>query len=479
MYGLGNALTRFCGLLVFPIYTRILSYEEFAAQDLALSFSVFLIILAGLGLDTAFARLFNERDGQGRTDLATTWGILTLLCSLPIILLAFVFQEQILALARIDVAHAGTLFSVIIIASCALLMLRQLTMTLRLQRKPVRFAVVSLSTAITQVVFALLFVAVFNWGIVGVGLATMVSSLTGLVVGVCATGWIWNGSFRGSDAKAIVAYGLPFLPAALSVWGLDSLNRFILQNVTDPTETAIYGVGIRVSSLVAVFLFGFQMSWHPFAYRLMREPNVPAQPFISAANWLWFLGGSTVAVIGIFSAEATSILASESYDDSRHVVFWMGFAALLWTFFHIASSGYQYAKKTKHNIYSVVIGLLVVLMGSPFAAKLWGATGVSVMSFLGYWVTVLIAAWRANKYWKIDFRWGRIFCWQVFLLAICLGSNLEFIGSTALVLAIKSVVAGTVVIIGYHFILDNAEQKLFLQRLRFASEFLWRRFGKS
>lgn len=477
VYGIGNALSRFCALLIFPIYAKLLTKAEFAQQDLVLATAAMTALIAGLGIENGYARLFFDDDAE-RANLATTWGVFSVLTTIPLIICALVFRDSI-ALWLIKDQSASELLLWGFLAVIFQLLQRQSVLTIRLRRQAKRFVVVSILGALSQLLLAVWFVRYLNWGGVGVLRSYAGASLITFLISVVASGWIWRGRFSWAALREMLVIGLPLLPAAAATWGLDSLNRFILQHVSGPDETAIYGVGVKTVALLGIVFFGFQMAWGPFAFSLMKDPKHASEVYAEVARWLWLIGGLAVFTLSLFSKEIILLLTKEEYLPAAELVPMLGMAALLWSLFYIVSVGFQYAKKTHHQMVAMFLGLLGLALVGWLTIGNLGAIGAAAGTLVGYLIAIIYGSKASSRYLAVDYPWSRMILWAgtVFLLSYLLSGFLPHSSSLALssqnvVPLIVKVVSSLILMSGGFWLLIEAPVRLRLFLI------LKERFGK-
>lgn len=415
IYGIGSALNRFCALLIFPIYAKSFTLEEFAQQDLVFTTAIVVSLLAGLGMESGYSRLYFDPE-KDRSDLATTWGIFALVTSIPLLFVCVFFQDWLAALILKNENAAPVLFWGLLGAAFQMLA-KQPYLTLRFNQQPYRFVIVSLFGALSQLIFAVWFVKYLHWGSVGVLRAYAIAGLATLIAGVIASGWIWRGKFCKSFLKEMLAFGLPLLPAAFAAWAFNSLSRYLLMDISGPDETAIYGVAFRIAALLGLLFFGFQMSWTPFAFSWMKKDvKKAATLYADVANWLWLIGGSAVLFISLFSKELIFLLTKEEYLPAFQTIPFLAISALIWAFMYIICLGYQYAKKSYYQLYSMLLGLLFMVILIFLLAPKLGAHAAGIGTLLAYLVAVYFSYRASEKFLKIPYRWKQLLSWAAAIL---------------------------------------------------------------
>src|SRR5690554_6724729 len=79
IYGLGNVLTKFSGLLLIMLYMKFISATEFGAVALFETIFQFILLLSGLGVKGGFNRWYHDMsDGDDKKALFLQAGVLIL-----------------------------------------------------------------------------------------------------------------------------------------------------------------------------------------------------------------------------------------------------------------------------------------------------------------------------------------------------------------------------------------------------------------
>ena len=105
-YGLGNILTRFITFLLLPLFTNLLTPEEYGLATLVFVFLGFMNIIYHYGIDSAFLRSFGEaKDKESKRRLFSTAIWLSLGTGFTFSLLIYTFSGSISAILLKDTQY--------------------------------------------------------------------------------------------------------------------------------------------------------------------------------------------------------------------------------------------------------------------------------------------------------------------------------------------------------------------------------------
>ncbi|HEX2981040.1 MAG TPA: oligosaccharide flippase family protein, partial [Anaerolineaceae bacterium] len=279
LYGLGMALQHFAGFLLFPIYTRVLGKSDVGAQDLLMTTVTITVAILGLGMDAAVGRFyFDAKTPSEQRTVVSTWFVFILLTSLPVTALMIAFAEPISQLLYRNEELAGPL-RVALLALPFKLLASCFTLDLRLTFRARQFSWVTGAGTIGQVIGALVFLFWLRMGLTGVFLGILLGTLFQMSAAILLSwrhfrwmlspGWLWP----------MLGYGVQLVPVTVSVWLLNSSNRFFLLDSASLNEIALLGAATKIAALITFLITAFQISWGPFSYSLMHQRQQASETY--------------------------------------------------------------------------------------------------------------------------------------------------------------------------------------------------------
>jgi len=242
-YGIGVFGRQIIIFLTLPLFTKYMSQDEYGAVSLITVFYVFLNTFTNSGLPAATFRLYKDtNDPQVRKSTIGASQILFFLFAFVVALgiIAFAMPLSELLLNNPDYARALQIVAVLLIFDT---MFNFGQILLRIQMRPLVSSLQSLFLLIGQTALALLFVRVYDFGVTGYYLGY----LCGAILGLFSITWfvrkmlVFRIPLR--RMKNILIYGVPLVPATLSITALRLASRYLVGSLAGLDQVAIYDIG--------------------------------------------------------------------------------------------------------------------------------------------------------------------------------------------------------------------------------------------
>lgn len=406
VYTAGTLVTRGLGLLLLPLYTRVLSPAQFGVLELVITAGVLVNLVVPMETSQAMARLWNERPpGSARRALAGTGLTFALVAYAIFALLAWVFDAALVGAlndpaAEVAMVHAGAAF----IACNGLLLTLQ--GQFRSALRPRSFAFASVSYAALVLVGMGLFV-----GQDGVGVARVLwlqAAAAALVAAACLLSLrdevAWG--IDRSELGRMLDYSLPLVPAGLAMFATVNAHRFMLGWLGSLEQVGLFGLASRVASVATLVLIGVQTSLTPLIYAHHEDPVMPVK-LARLFEFFWSASLLVCLALNAFAAELMALVGRPAYAEAAGLLVWLAPAALLSQMYMFAP-GISLAKKSGHQLAltgaSATAGLALsaVLIPHFQAAGAAAATCVAAGLFLaGWW-------WIGQALYPLPVRAGRL-----------------------------------------------------------------------
>ena len=418
IYGLADAVGKGLSLLLFPIFTRVLTPTEYGAIEVIGTVISLVTSILILGLDSATSRYYYAADYKDRKGVVLGSSLLFsgVVYFAGVIPLILAYRWLTRTLLGGDEYHAAFLLAFVGLPFTLLAMLNM--NTLRRLLRPWWFAGLSLLSLSLTISFNLLLVWRLRWGVRGTYAATLIASATSAVVGLWVTRRDYRWQWDGQLIRSLLRFGVPLVPASLCLWGLALLDRLFLVRFTSLAEVGLYSTANRLSSALAFGVAAFQMAWAPFAFSISTQPD-SGKVYARTLSYYVAIGGLTVVGLGLFAREALWILTPASYHAAAVAVAPLAIGVLAYGAFSLVAIGVNLANKTKQVSITLAIATGLNLLLCVALIPRFGMMGAAIATALGWVaaaVTLGIASQRA--YW-IPYDWaiiGRI----VLLLLACL-----------------------------------------------------------
>lgn len=404
IYGLSGIISRMISIFLIPIYTRLFVPEDYGIINLINTTFFLLGILVVCALDTAAGRWFY--DSKEEADHKKTFG--TWIWTQFILSAAIAIIVILLSPFLVDTFFKGEAKPIYFILSAIGLVTTMLPNIIhnwyRVHRRPVATVIFSLSNTIVSIGLSVYFIIILRWHITGVFLAMVVSStLFSLIAIQQMKSWLSFKYFSKERLKKMLKYALPFIPAALSYWLLNSTDSYFLAYFKNNAEVGLFGIGASLAAGMGLFTGAFQQAWAPFAFSIMNDDNakeVYANVFLLYSYLMGFLAANLM----LFAPEVLQLLTAPAYHDSAWVAGILAYNLVIIGFTYIASLGISIAKVTAPYGYAMLFATIVTIVLDILLIPKFGKEGSAIATVAAQLLVPAFLFYKGQKIYPIPYK---------------------------------------------------------------------------
>lgn len=403
IYGLGGVLKKSIALLLIPLYTRVLSPDQYGILDTINAGIIFFSTFLNLGLATASSRFFfKSKDAVQRGKIL--FATLTIrLLSLGLIIPLMIFHRSMS-----DWFFGAETNSLLVLIALTIIPAQLLSNEqeniYRLKRNPRGYLLFSISKAVLGFFLGMLLVVYLKKGISGALLSGALSAFTVLSFSFIlytrkhycfelSTYWI----------KKIFFYGLPAISVGLATWVLTLSDRFFLLMFSNLESIGYYAIGNKFSEPLRIMNTAAQMSFGPLIVALYeRDISVNKLKTRELADNIWsiylYIAVFVATLLAIFGKEIISLVATESYTPGYLAMPWLVFSFVL-----MQSSlfvGYRLNLKEKRTPYFFLMASAAIfnLILNYLLIPAYGFVGAAIATWGAYLLNLLVFWFFAGQY---------------------------------------------------------------------------------
>lgn len=253
---IGKVCTQLITFFLLPLYTSILSTEEYGTVDLLSTLVSLLLPIVTFQVEQAvFRHLIDVRENEQEKKRIISTGIysVTIQCIIYLIIFfiisPFINNNYKYFLATNVIAY--------IFASLTQQIARGLG-------KNTHYAIGSFISAFTTIMFNILFLVVFKFGASGMLMANMIGQLSCALYNCIALKlykYISFKEFKKELLKKLWKYSVPLIPNAISWWVFNSSDRVIVSAILGIAQNGILSAAHKFPTVYITFYNIFNMSW--------------------------------------------------------------------------------------------------------------------------------------------------------------------------------------------------------------------------
>jgi O-antigen/teichoic acid export membrane protein len=452
-YTTSSVLSKLIAVALLPLYTRYLTPSDYGAAEVLVTTVIAASIIIRLGMTEAMMRFFYREDENPNRVVASGFFLLLTTATLSL-LIAFPFADEIsdLLLDKSD----PTLARIAVFGLWIYTMYDFCLTLFRLDERAKAYLVVTVSNVLVTIPLTVYLVVFRQEGAQGLLLGQYASGGAFLLALLVVQS---RRIFARPDPallKRMLRFGFPTMPAELSLYSLNFIDRLMLVRLASLADAGLYSLSVKFAQGVTVLVKGFQLAWPPLAYSI-RDDDEASRTY--AAVVTWFVAGCSlvVAALWLFAPWIVRLLAAPRFFASYEAVGLVSLGMMLFALYLVLVVVLGRTGRTEFSFPATIAGTAANVGLNLFLIPRFGIVGAGVALVCSYAITLVIMFVVTQRLFPVPYEWLRLL--QVLVLAGCAVAvgvaltPIEGIGS----FAIRSVllVAYPLALIGTGFLHDH------------------------
>ena len=364
IYGLASVIGKIAAVLLIPVYTSILTKEEYGAIALLTSCKGIIDIISNLNIHSGIARDYYE-EGIDRKRLVST-GFISILSLAFSILVFLLLTYKFWTGTVLGLNEKYYLAFVVMLCTIPSGSLQSYFAILKKKKKkPILYSIGTLLHLIIQVGISILGIVVLRKGIVSVFIATLAAELFSIFFYAYINREYISCQFDKSYLKKALLFSIPTLPAILAGWIDNSFGQIFIGKYISMENLGVYSLALQLSSVFSLVGIALNNVWSPYVYENYKKESFQLgikKIFSLFALLLIFIS----CTLSLFSNEFILLLSNRDYIEASKYVPILCVPMSFYLLFPFASSGISISRDTKYISISYMIGstlnLIVLFM---------------------------------------------------------------------------------------------------------------------
>lgn len=410
----GTLCTKIISFFLLPLYTGILSTEEFGIVDLLSTYIALGVPIITLQIEQAVFRYLldvREKSEKQKSVISTAFVFVILALSLLIISILFLF------FIKPDIPFKTLLLSNFVISVFASLFL-QITRGLGDNKA---YAFGSFLIAALTVILNVILITAFKLGakglLISMFLANLISTIY-LFVKQKLYKLISFKHFEKVQLKELLKYSVPLIPNAISWWMINASDRTIISFVLGIGANGIYSVANKFSSVYITLYNVFNIAWTESASLTIEDED--REVFFESIINKAFNGFSTLC-IGVISVMPFifNMFVNKSYSAAYQQIPILMLASLCNVVVGLISTVYVAKKLTKEVAKTSVLAAIINIGVNLVLVNKIGLYAASISTAAAYFTMMIFRYFDVQKYIKIRFN-NTVIIFTILLMAFVL-----------------------------------------------------------
>ena len=403
-YTAASILSKVIAVALLPLYTRYLTPEDYGAAEILFAAVVLVSIVVRFGLIEAILRFYYQDDEDPRAVVRSTFAGLFWLSTIgALVLLPFAgpISEALLDESAPELVR-------IAIGGLWVLTLWEYMLTLfRLDERARAFFLTTILNVVAAIALTVVLVVGLDEGARGLLLGSYATGAAFVVVLITLQ---WRRLSLRPDVpllRRLFRFGLPTMPAEVSLYLLNFVDRLIIVRSLGLAEAGLYSLAVKFAQAVNVLVRGFQLAWPPLAYSI-RDDDEARRVYATVVTL--FVAGCAFVVTGmwLFSRWIVRALAAPEFFDSYEAIGLVSTAVTLYALYLVLVVILGRTGRTEFN-FPAAIGALVANVGlNLLLVPPLGIAGAGLALVGSYLVVLGLMFVFTQRLFPVPYEWGRV-----------------------------------------------------------------------
>jgi O-antigen/teichoic acid export membrane protein len=410
-YQAGDILSKGVAVFTLPLYTRYVSASGYGYVETLLTAVILLSIVLRLGVGEAFIRFYYDDSDPARRDRIAAGAVAFAFVTTTVAALAGVVFSASLSRSLLGVRDP-VLFDFAMLGVWAFTNLEIAYALLRADERTGTYMRASLANVTMTITLTIILVVGDHDGARGLLAGNYIASSVVLI-------GLWWGERRrllaplrassrtpGLRLRAMVAFGLPTVPADASVYALQVIDRWYLLRSQSAAAAGLYALAAKLATVVFVAVRGFQYAWPPLAYSV-ADDAVAAQLYAVVTTYYVLATGIVVAGVALLGRWAVRLLLFHKFG-AHEALPWLALGWALYGLYLIFVVISGRARQTRRNLPAALAGLVVNVVALVVLVPALGISGAGIALVLAYAVMIGVIYALTRSLFTVGFEWGRL-----------------------------------------------------------------------
>jgi O-antigen/teichoic acid export membrane protein len=408
VYGISIAIGQILGFFLLPLYTRYLTTAGYGTLAILQTTLAVLLVIFAMGFSSSLFRSYYlyDDDRQRERVISTAFLFVTATSAL-LTLLLIALAGNFSTLFFHSGAYTTDFRLIFLTLFCNTGSMIGLS-ALRAREQPVRYMAIAVAQVVISVGLNIAFVAVLHRGIQGILEGNLITAafiyLVLLAIVIRRAGF----RFSTDELRRMLAFGLPLVPAGLSMWILTFADRYFLQFLSTPQELGLYSLGYSFGLVINVLVVSpLGLAFSPFMFSIAKEKNAN-EVYSRVFTYFTVVAMLTTLALSVLSKEVLTIMTTPAFHDAYKVIPLIALSYALFGGYTILTVGISLQGKTGPIAAFVLCAAALNCGLNYLLIPHHGMMGAAAATLISYAALTVSSSLLSQWYYPIKYDWGRI-----------------------------------------------------------------------
>lgn len=389
-YTLSNFLLKGMGFITTPIFTRLLTKQDFGDYSNFTAWLSILAILATVELRSSVVRArydYEDHFDEFLSSITVCGTAITAVFYVVVLLFQGFFSD----LLGMDMVYVHIMFLNVLI-SPALSILQAKHQILQRYKS---FVLVSLGSTLTSTFLSVFCVIHFEnklFGrIIGSTIPLLVVYLIAYILLLSRGRCLFNTEYW----KYAILYSAPLVPHLLANTLLGSSDRIMIKKMCGAEQTAVYSLAYTCGMIVATLFTSMNQAWEPWLFDRLHEKDYHTIRKVSRIYLLFFVCLVEGAIL--IAPELMALMGGKGYQEAVYVVppVMIGYGCKFTYTFYVNVEKYE--KKTAFISIGTLLAAGINIVLNYIFIPIFGYQAAAYTTLIGFLLLVILHYLMSRK----------------------------------------------------------------------------------
>ncbi|HEX6666051.1 MAG TPA: oligosaccharide flippase family protein [Solirubrobacterales bacterium] len=410
-YTAASVLSKLIAVALLPLYTRYLTPADYGAAEVMFASVVSISIIVRLGLIEAVLRFYYKDDEDPVRVVSSTFaGLFWFSTVAALIALPFAgpIGEALLDPQKPGEFDVATELARISIGGLWVLTMFEFLLTLfRLEERARAYFTTTILSVLVTIGLTVVLVVGGDEGARGLLLGSYASGAAFVLGLIVLQRRRLSLFFDPALLRRLLRFGLPTMPAEVSLYALNFVDRIIIVRTVGLAEAGLYSLAVKFAQGVNVLVRGFQLAWPPLAYSI-RDDDEARRAYARVVTL--FLAGCAFVVTGmwLFSRWIVRALAAPEFFESFEAIGLISIGVTLYALYMVMVVILGRTGRTEFNFPAAIAALVVNVVLNLLLVPSLEIVGAGLALVASYMVVVALMYGFTQRLFPVPYEWGRL-----------------------------------------------------------------------
>jgi O-antigen/teichoic acid export membrane protein len=403
-YTASSVTSKLIAVGLLPLYTRYLTTADYGAAEVLITGVIAASIIIRLGIIEALLRFYYQAGEEPSEVVRTSFASLLWTTTIGML----VALPLAAPLSQLLLGHSdAALLRIAIFGLWVFTMFEFLTALYRIDERAKAYFFFTVSNVLVTI-------PVTVWLVVGEG-----KGASGLLWGQYATGALFLAGLVIADRRRLglvpdfalwrrmLRWGLPTMPAELSLYSLNFIDRVLIVRIVGLGDAGIYAISVKFAQGINVLVKGFQLAWPPLAYSI-QDDDEARRAYAVIVTWFVSVAAFVVAGLWLLSRWIVRLLAAPKFFAAYQTIGLISTGVMLYALYLVLVIILGRTGRTEFNFPATGVGTLVNIALNLALLPSMGIIGAGVSLVASYAVILVLMYVFTQRLFQVPYEWLRL-----------------------------------------------------------------------